>query len=334
MGIKTERKIDMCTALHFSTKDSYFGRTLDLDCSYGEEVCVMPRRFPIKLRQMGELHEHYAMIGMATVVGGAPLFYDAANEYGLAMAGLNFPENACYPPFKEGCDNITPFEFIPWILGKCRTVSDARGLLSRINLVNIQFSEKLPLSPLHWIIADKKQSIVVESMADGLHIHDNPAGVMTNNPPFEYQLFNLNNYRGLRVDNGENRFSEDIPLKTYCQGLGAIGLPGDVSSMSRFVRIAFGRANSVCKEDEMSSVSQFFHLLSSVEMNRGICRTSAGEWDITVYTSCINTERGLYYYTTYGNRQISCVDMRKTDLDSDAVSRFPLVLGQRINYQN
>ncbi len=324
----------MCTALSLNTADHYFGRTLDLDCSYGEEICILPRRYELSYRKMGDMKSHFAIIGMATVVGDAPLLYDAVNEYGLAMAGLNFPGNAYYPPLKEGADNVTPFEFIPWILGQCKTVAEARGLLAKINLVGIPFSENLPLSPLHWMISDKNEGIVVESMKNGLHIHDNPVGVMTNNPPFEYQLFNLNNYRALSAKNGENRFSDKLGLDEYCQGLGAVGMPGDVSSMSRFVRAAFNRANSVCETDEVASVSQFFHILGSVEMVRGGCLTAGGKWDITVYTSCMNTDKGLYYYTTYGNRQISCVDMHGADLDGDKVSRFPLVLEQQINKQN
>ncbi len=324
----------MCTALNLTTKDHYFGRNLDLDCSYGEEICVMPRRFPLGFRKMGMLQEHYAMIGMATVVNDIPLFYDATNEHGLSMAGLNFPGNAYYSPMQSDKDNVTPFEFIPWILGQSKTVGEAWKLLKRINLVDIPFSDKLPLSPLHWIISDREESVVVEAMKDALHIHKNPVGVLTNNPPFDYHLFNLNHYRNLRVDNGENYFGEKLPLEVYCQGLGALGLPGDVSSMSRFVRIAFGRTNSVCGEDEVSSVSQFFHLLSSVEMNRGCCRTDTGKWDITVYSACVNTDRGIYYYTTYDNRRINCVDMHRVDLEGDAVSRFPLVLEQEFCCQN
>lgn len=324
----------MCTALSFNTKAHYFGRTLDLDCSYGEEVCVMPRRFPLLFRQTNPINEHYAIIGMATVVGDTPLFYDACNECGLSMAGLNFPGNAHYYSVAADKDNITPFEFIPWILGQCKSVSEARELLKRINLADIPFSDKLPLSPLHWMISDSNKSIVIEAMRDGLRIHDNPVGVMTNNPPFEYQLFNLNNYRSIRADNGENGFSDNLSLETYCQGMGALGLPGDVSSMSRFVRIAFGKFNSSCGDDENSSVSQFFHLLSSVEMNRGCCITESGHADITVYSSCMNTDRGLYYYTTYDNRQINCVDMHKTNLNCGTISRFPLITEQHINYQN
>jgi choloylglycine hydrolase len=324
----------MCTALSFTTKDHYFGRNLDLDRSYGEEVCVMPRKYPIEFRKMPRLSEHYAMIGMATVVQGIPLFYDGTNEQGLSMAGLEFPGNAYYPPFDSGKDNITPFEFIPWILGQCKTVDEAAVLLERINLVNIPFDDNLPLSPLHWIISDREKSLAVESMSDGLHIHDDSVGVLTNNPPFEYHMLNLANYRNLRVDSGENSLTPDTPLDVYSLGMGALGLPGDVSSMSRFVRTVFGRSHSVCHDDEASSVSQFFHLLSSVFRMRGCCLTSKGSWSITVYSSCVNTDKGLYYYTTYDNRQISCVDMNKTDLDSDTVSRFPLLLEQNISYQN
>ncbi len=317
----------MCTALSLSTKCHYFGRNLDIDRSYGELVVVTPRRFPLAFRKMPDISEHYAMIGVATVIDGTPLYYDATNEHELSIAGLNFPDNAYYPPYKadSDCDSITPFELIPWLLSQCKTVGDARELLSRIKLVGIPYSDALPLSPLHWMIDDKNECIVVESMRDGLHIHSNPVGVLTNNPPFEYQLFNLNNYRRLRSDTGDAHFGSEHKLDVYCQGLGALGLPGDVSSMSRFVRIAFGRANSVCEPDEHSSVAQFFRLLASVEMTRGLCRTDAGEWDITVYSSCVNTELGKYYYTTYGDSRVRCVDMHREALDGDAIACYPLV---------
>ncbi len=324
----------MCTALTLKTKDVYFGRNLDLDRSYTEEVCVVPRNMPFEFRKMPELKRHYAMIGMATVADGTALFYDAANEHGLSMAGLNFPNNAFYFKENKEKDNIAPFEFIPWVLGQCKDIEEARRLISRVNITDISFSDSLPNSPLHWIISGGDASLVVESMADGLHIHENPTGVMTNNPPFNYHLFNLNNYRGLRADNGDSEFAQRLSLSHYCQGLGGLGLPGDVSSMSRFVRAVFSKENSVCKNDECSSVSQFFHILSDVSMTRGICRLPNGGFDITVYSSCINATKGLYYYTTYENPQISCVDMRNTDLECSELSRFPLVKDCNINYQN
>ncbi len=324
----------MCTAISVSKNEHYFGRNLDLDRSYGEVVCVMPRRYPLNFRKQESITEHYAMIGMATVVDNIPLFYDAANEYGLAMAGLNFPDNAYYPEFIEGKDNVAPFELIPWILGQCKTISEAKVFLEKINLVNIPFSGTLPLSPLHWIIADSNDSIVVETRRDGVYVLDNPVGVLTNNPPFEYQIENLQKYSHLRTDNKNVVHEEGLEYSSYCQGLGAVGLPGDASSMSRFVRAVFGLRSSVCETDELSCVGQVFHLLTSVEMMKGTCVTDENTLDFTGYSACINTTHGIYYYVTYDNRRISCVDMHKEDLNADKVSLFPLALKQDISCQN
>ncbi len=324
----------MCTALSLKTKDHYFGRTLDIDRSYGEEVAIMPRRFPLAFRTMGECKEHFAMMGMATFAGDYPLFYEATNERGLSMAGLNFPGNAYYSPMKEGTDNIAPFEFIPWILSKCQSVSEARVLLSRLNLADIPFSDALPPAPLHWMISDREESITVEAMRSGLRVHDNPIGIMTNNPPFEHQMKNLEKYKHLRKDNRDVILEETEEYTAYCQGLGAVGLPGDVSSMSRFARLAFLKENSVSDEDELSSVGRFFHLLSAVEMIKGTCVTDGGHLDITVYTSCANTDKGIYYYTTYGNRRITAIDMHKEDLDGEKAFRFSLRTEESIDCMN
>ncbi len=321
----------MCTALHLG---DCFGRNLDLNCSYGEKVCIVPRNAPLAFRRMGTRRQHYAIIGMAVIAEGIPLFYDGANEKGLCMAGLNFPGNAFYPPEQPGKDNVPPFELISWILCQCATVTDARKLLENSNLAQIPFSDAVPLMPLHWMISDREQSLVVEATREGLTVRENPAGVLTNNPPFAFQLFNLNNYRAISAATPENHFSSELDLEVYCQGLGALGLPGDVSSMSRFVRAAFLGGNSVDDGYEISQVGQFFHLLGSVEMPRGCCCTDSGDWDITVYSSCIHAPSGRYYYTTYGNRQISCVDLRKTDLDGNALAVFELEKEQKIFYQN
>ena len=178
----------MCTAISYKTADHYFGRNLDLERSSGECVVVTPRNFIFDFRRADTLSSHYSMIGMATVVGGYPLYYEATNEKGLSMAGLNFPDNADYKPYTEGRDNITPFELIPWILGKCADTAEAKELLYGTNILNEAFSEELPLSPLHWIISNRKRSIVVESVTDGLKIYDDPIGVLTNNPTFDYHM--------------------------------------------------------------------------------------------------------------------------------------------------
>lgn len=324
----------MCTSLTYSTKDHYFGRNLDLELSYGETVTITPRKFPFEFRKVDDLSNHYALIGVAAVVDNYPLYFDATNEKGLSMAGLNFPDNAYFFPEVDGKDNVSPFEFIPWILGQCGSVEEAKKLLSKLNLVNLNFSEQLPLSPLHWMIADQTQSIVVESVKAGLKVYDNPVGVLTNNPPFDYQLFHLNNYRHVSPSVSANKFSEQIELTVYSRGMGGLGLPGDLSSASRFVKAAFTKLNSVSAGSESESVGQFFHLLKSVEQQKGACKVEDGTFEYTLYSSCCNMNKGIFYYTTYENSQISAVNMHNEDLDGMQLTTYPLVNSQKINYIN
>ena len=322
----------MCTAATYKTKDFYFGRTLDYEFSYGDEVVVMPRNYPLRFRSAAASGTQYAMIGMAYVAGNDPLFYDGINEKGLGMAGLNFVGNAHYNKRTEGRDNIAQFEFIPWILSQCASVKEARELISRINLLDEPYSGQLPVAQLHWMIADRNEAITVESMRDGLKVHDNPLGVMTNNPPFDQQMFALNNYMNLSPKQPQNCWN--IPLTAYSRGMGALGLPGDLSSQSRFVRVAYTKAHSVSGDSEAESVSQFFHILGSVDQQRGCCDVGEEEYEITLYTSCCNADKGIYYYTTYDNHQITAVDMHREDLDGDALARYPLILGEQIRFQN
>lgn len=324
----------MCTAVTYKTKDFYFGRTLDYEFSYGNEVTITPRNYPFKFRHTDILENHFAIIGMAHVANGYPLYYDAINEKGLGMAGLNFVGNAVYSKSVADKKNIAQFEFIPLILGQCANITDVRKMLAEINITDTPFSKELPCSPLHWIIADSEKSITVECMKDGMHIYDNPVGVLTNNPPFEQQLFQLNNYMGLSAGQPENLFSDKLKLSKYSRGMGALGLPGDLSSCSRFVRASFVKMNSVSGDTENESVSQFFHILGSVEQQRGCCEVTAGKYEITLYTSCGNATKGIYYYTTYENQQISAVDMYRTDLDGNKLICYPLISEQQIRFQN
>lgn len=324
----------MCTALTYKTKDFYFGRTLDYEFSYGEEITITPRNYEFNFRHMGKSHSHYAIMGMAHVDNNYPLYYDAINEKGLGMAGLNFVGNAVYQECEEDRECVAQFEFIPWILSKCASVQEARCLINKMNLVKTAYSEKLPTSPLHWIIADKDEAITVECMEDGLHVFDNPVGVLTNNPPFNIQLFQLNNYMALSNKQPQNNFSDKIGLNAYSRGMGAMGLPGDLSSMSRFVRVAYTKFNSVSKEDEESSVNQYFHIIGSVEQQRGCCEISEGKYEISIYTSCCNATKGIYYYRTYENQQVSAVDMNKENLDNTELIRYPLNKKEKIHWHN
>ena len=324
----------MCTAITYKTKDFYFGRTLDYEISYGDEVTITPRNYEFNFRHKQNIKNHYAIIGMAYVTENYPLYYEAVNEKGLGIAGLNFVGNAQYNKKIKGKDNITQFEFIPWILSQSTTVKEAKKLIEKINFLDEPFSTNLPLAQLHWIISDSIESITVEAVKDGIKIYENPVGVLTNNPTFDKQMFELNNYMNLSTKSPKNTFAKSLNLEKYSRGMGAIGLPGDLSSQSRFIRAAFVKMNSVSKEEEKESVSQFFHILNSVEQQRGCCELDDGIFEITIYTSCCNASRGIYYYTTYDNHQITAIDMHKENLNSENLIRYPLIKDEQIKMQN
>lgn len=324
----------MCTAATYRTDDFYMGRTLDYEFSYGEEITVMPRKFPLSFRHGGGTDRHYAIIGMAHVADGYPMFYDAVNEKGLGMAGLNFAASARYSEPEDGKQNVAQFEFIPWVLSQFASLEQARSAIEKINLVGTTYDSRYPAAKMHWIIADKSGAITVEPTKGGLKIYDNAPGVLTNEPPFDMQLFNLNNYMRLSPKQPENSFSDALDLGTYSRGMGGLGLPGDLSSMSRFVRAAFTKLNSLSGSGEAESVGQFFHILGSVEQVRGCCEVAQDKYEITIYTSCFNADKGVYYYTTYNNRRITAVDMHRENLDSDSLARYPMLDKEDVFRQN
>ena len=324
----------MCTAISFNVKDHYFGRNLDLYYNYNEQVVITPKKFPFEFKMAGANNNHFAFIGMATVENGYPLYYDAVNEKGFAIAALNFPNNAFYKDEKAEKINLAPFEFITYLLSNFSCIDEALPAIENINLVNLKFSNNLPVTPLHFIVSDKTRSLVLEPSKDGIKIFENKIGVLTNNPPFDMQMMLLQNYSFLSVKNPKSSFSPLIKVEPYSLGMGGMGLPGDLSSPSRFVRATFTKLNSVCLENEESSVGQFFHILGAVEQVKGLNFVEGGGYEYTLYSSCMNCDRGVYYYTTYGNRSITAVNMQNEDLNSKSLITFDLLKQENIINQN
>ena len=307
----------MCTAINYKANGCFFGRNLDLERGYGERVIVTPRNYKFKMRCGEKLQKHYALIGMAAVINNYPLYFDAANEKGLCMAGLNFPNNAVYHPEKEDKINIAPFEFIPYVLGRCRDIAEAEKLLLEINLVNVNFSEELPLSPLHWLISDGENSLTIESTNDGLKVYKNIVGVLTNNPPFLKQMEILQKYRSVFLQ----KQSQNDGSENYSLGMESNGLPGGFSSADRFVRAAFVKQKSPTDISGEVAINQFFHILGSVAMPKGSVVTPLGEYEYTRYSCCVDIEKIDYYYTTYDSAQRFKVALSDCDLDGDSIYR-------------
>ena len=325
----------MCTAISFNSESNhYFGRSLDYEKRFNESIVVTPRKYIFDFNSKERYENHNAMIGAATVIDKYPLYFDATNEHGLSMAGLNFIGNAYFHKTKvEGKINLSPYELIPYILSKCCSVDESINELNKIALIDIQFSNELKNSELHWMIADKKRCIVFEYMKTGAKIYYNPVGVLTNNPPMEFQIMNLNNYINISNNVPKNNFSDHLGLNVYSRGMGAIGLPGDNSSMSRFVRSAFVKLNSIKPKDEIESMTQFFHILSSVNQVEGSVLVD-DKFERTQYMSCCNTGKGIYYFKTYENSQINAVNMYKENLEQSELISYKMHFKQEIKHMN
>lgn len=322
----------MCTAISLTVGGHLFGRTLDLERSYGESVVIAPRRFPFRFSGQPEQARHHAVIGVAHVRDGIPLYYDAVNEHGLGIAALNFPHSAAYCSPEEG-EWLAPYEVIPFLLGRCTTAQQAAVLLGGLSVAKHAFSPDLPCTPLHWMLADRQDCFVAEPREDGVRIYRNPVRVLTNEPPFPRQLDRLGDYLNLSPLPAENRFSATLDLAACSRGMGAMGLPGDFSSQSRFVRAAFVSQNARKYSSADEGVARLFQLMACLTVPRGSVRLPEGDVE-TIYTSCCDAVRGVYYFTTAQNPSVCAVDLHRANLEGGEPVSCPLSAPLHIHWQN
>ena len=311
----------MCTAVNYKGRSHYFGRTLDISYSYNEQMIITPRNYELKLRSRPEpICSHYAIIGMAAFCEGFPLYFDAMNEVGLAMAGLNFPYNSTY--FSPGVEreklDIASFELIPYILSLCDSTDRVEKLMQDIIITDTPFNKDFPPAPLHWIVTDGNRSIVIEQTRYGMSIYNNPVGVLTNNPPFPYHMENLINYTSLSPENPVKTIPEMLE-SSYSFGLGTLSLPGDFSSISRFVRACYVSHNTAPADTERLSVNRFFDIMGTVSVPYGCVKNDKGDFHYTIYTSCCNLDKGIYYYNTHEDNRIRAARLYDYDLDTKEI---------------
>lgn len=321
----------MCTALSLTAGSHLFGRTLDLEHSYGESVVITPRKFPVRFCCQPEQARHHAILGIAHIQDGQPLYYDAVNEHGLGIAALNFPHSAAYCT-PDGDGWLAPYEVIPFLLGRCTTAQQAAVVLGGLSIARHDFSPDLPCTPLHWMLADSQDCFVAEPRTDGIRIYRNPIRVLTNEPPFPRQCERLNDYLNLSPLPAENRFSAALDLTGCSRGMGAMGLPGDFSSQSRFVRAAFVSQNARKYHSTDEGVARFFQLMACVSVPRGSVRLPSGDVE-TIYTACCDTAQGVYYCTTAQNPSVFAVSLHNADLEGSAPISHPLSAPLHIHWQ-
>ena len=286
----------MCTAI---CDGHLCGRTLDNEYSYGENVISLKKDFEIPLLYEEKIVLPQGILGVGIMKRGFPLIYDGINESGLFIAGLNFIGNAFYKPKQAYKLNLASFELIPYILSACHSISDVKKELKRINITNDSFDKSLGYSQLHWIASDRESSIVIEPTRNGIFVFDNPVSVLTNNPPFEYHISNLSNYMALSPKSPINQLCPNVNLSIYSRGMGSLGLPGDFSSASRFVRGVFLK-NHISKElDPSKEINRFFYMLNGVSVPKGCVISQQGLPVYTIYSSCYDLDNFCLYYKEY-----------------------------------
>jgi choloylglycine hydrolase len=295
----------MCTAIKDS---SLFGRTLDLECSFDEKVIITPKKFEFPFIYEGKRSNRYGIVGTAHLAQGIPLYYDAMNENGLCIAALRFQKLAAYHEKDPSRQNLASFELIPWLLQNFRTAKDAISALERVNITNDSFSDDLPSTPLHWIVADRDQSFTIESVADGLKIYDNQYGVLTNSPDFPSQ----------------------------CEGLAKSDddIKGDFSSSSRFVRAYRTKEVTAPAATKEETISRFFHIMGTVNQPSGVSKSIDGKPMRTLYTSCMDMDDLNYYFTTYQCRRINSVSLNNQVLSQKSLTCFDVPQWESIRHLN
>lgn len=329
----------MCTALTLKTKSGncLFGRNMDLGYGFNQSVHLVPRKFNYKNVATNEMEEvKYAIIGMATIIEEHPMFADGLNEKGLGCAGLNFPGYAYYEKEAvEGKTNIPTHDVILWILANFETIQEVKEAFKNVEIIGKPMTETTELPTLHWIVTDKSgDSIVIERTKEALKVYDNKVGVLTNSPTFDWHVTNLRQYMAVSNEQPKTTTWFEQELKPLGEGLGCWGLPGDFSTTSRFVRIAFLKSRADVVGDKLEGVSEFFHMLNNVAMPRYSVITPQGIQDITQYTCCMCQSSGVYYYNTYNNCRINAVDMHKENLDATEIKDFSYMDKMDINENN
>lgn len=313
----------MCTAIHLTNRNnSYFGRNLDLDYELNQRILITLKNYTIHFKKEESIKKHYSFIGVGTCINNFPLYADAVNEKGLAIAILNFRQFAKYYKEDKTKKNYAPYELIPLLLATCKNIKEVKNLLKDINIVDINFSKDIPNEPSHFMIADTKQSIVLETTRDGMKIYDNPYGVLTNNPPFPYHHYNVSNYLHLSNEELNNKLLPKNDVIPYSHGLDAFSLPGDYSSTSRFIKALFVKTYIELGEEERENVLGFLNILTQVSMPKGSVKTTKG-YEFTRYSTCYNQREGKLYYRTYENPSIHVADMHVEYMDAKEIIVLP-----------
>lgn len=305
----------MCTAMTAQTPEGnfYFGRTMDFSYPLDPELYVIPKDYQWNnMMNTHKIRNRYSIMGIGQDINPV-ILADGVNEMGFAATVLYFPGYAQYDPADLQHSPKIPIaalELVNFLLGQCASVKEAVSILSMICIVGIEDPVTGSVAPLHWIMADRSgKCMVIEKMADRLHVMDNPIGVFSNSPDFQWHMTNLRNYMNIAPTQLQEENWSSVTLTPFGQGTGTFGLPGDFTPPSRFVRTSYLKAHTPIPNEQSQAVSTCFHILDGVSIPKGAVITNRQTEDFTQYTAFINLSDPSYFFKTYENSQITTVKM-------------------------
>ena len=292
---------------------------------------IVPRGYtqlsyvPGGVKQGMELEAKYGYVGLA--VEQEEFVAEGLNEAGLSAGLFYFPRYGEYEAYNEAdkATSIADLQLVPWILGSCRTVDDVKAAVAGAHVIAVDPRA----STAHWRFTDASGRQVVLEITDGkAHFFESKLGVLTNSPGYEWQLTNLNNYVNLLPGTAPQNQLDSLTLTSFGAGSGFLGLPGDVTPPSRFVRAAFYQASTPRAATATEAVRQCFQILNNFDIPVGI-ETARGERhadlpSATQWTSATDMKSGRIYYRTMRNSAIRCIDLRAIDFGKVKYQVTPL----------
>lgn len=304
------------------------GRTLEFGVKIDTSIAVIPRGYEfVGTSPKGpglKYKSKYAAVGAFSF--NNPVLMDGLNEKGLAVGTFYFPGFAGYIEITAENQGkaLSPIEFSNWILTQFATIEEVKAALDSVVIAPTVVKEwgSAP-APFHYIVYDKKgQSLVIEPINGQLKTYDNPIGVLTNSPNFDWHMANLRNYINLRAVNAPPLKIKGLELTQFGQGSGLMGLPGDFTPPSRFVQAAVFQITAIPTDNEKTAIEQIFHILNHFDIPVGASREVINgiiHTDFTQITCARDPQNLKYYYRTYDDQTIRVVDLKQFDLDATKI---------------
>lgn len=307
----------MCTAMTLQSlsNELFFGRTMDFSYDIKPQLYILPSSYVwYNSLNYKQIKNPYRFIGLGQELDGILGFFDGVNEKGFAAASLYF---AGYAQYNENIDietqPIASIDFLHYILGRCALVSELSNLLKESQIVGVPDPVTKTIAPLHWIVTDRSGACaVIEPSNKGLGVINNPIGVMSNSPDFQWHMTNLRNYIEASPKQSEKVLFDNITLSPFGQAGGTTPLPGGFTSPERFVRTAYLKAHVPKPRDSREAIAACFHIMESVSIPKGAVLTSRNTYDYTKYTAFINTSTCEYYYKNYDDINVTRANIWQT----------------------